>query len=106
MLTKAQGRLYSANACSVKLHGFETCPIKEKYMIRLVRTDERMVRQRCSVILQDSISADNEKHKGRFRKLKTTKVWSSTKEGKAWSIVNAKPSKLLVVCLEGKPEWK
>ena len=109
MLTKAQGRLYSPNACSVKLHGFETCPIKEKYMIRLVRTDERMVRQRCSVILQDSISAD---------KLKTRLTMKSIKEGlenwrlqrfdkgKAWSIVNAKPSKLLVVCLEGKPEWK
>lgn len=72
MLTKAQGRLHSANACSVKLHGFETCPIKEKYMIRLVRTDERMVRQRCCVILQESISAEE---------LKTRLTLKSIKEG-------------------------
>ena len=110
MLTKAQGRLYSVNACSVKLHGFETCPIKEKYMIRLVRTNERMVQQKCSVIVHDSISAEELKTRLTLKSIKegleNRKVWSSTKEGKAWSIVNAKPSKLLVVCLEGKPEWK
>ena len=72
LLIKAQGRLYSANACSAKLHGFETSPIKEKYMIRLVKTDERMVRQRCSVILQDSISAEE---------LKTRLTLKSIKEG-------------------------
>ena len=70
MLTKAQGRLYSANACSVKLHGFETCPIKEKYMIRLVRTDERMVQQKCSVILQDSISAEELKRRLTLKSVK------------------------------------
>ena len=72
MLTTARGRLYSANACSVKLHGFETCPIKEKYTIRLVRTDERIAQQRCSVILQNSISAEE---------LKTRLTWKSIKEG-------------------------
>ena len=72
MLTKAQGRLYSANACSVKLPGFETCTVKEKYTIRLARTDERMVRQRCSVILHDSISAE---------KLKTKLTLKSIKKG-------------------------
>ena len=79
-------------------------------MIRLVRTNEKMVRQRCNVTLQDSISAEE---------LKTRLTLKSIKEGlENWrlqwfnhlqgqgklGLVNAEPLNLL--SLDGKPERK
>ena len=54
---REKGRLYSACVCSLMLYRMETWPVKEEHVIRLERSDLRMVRWLFNFRPKDRISA-------------------------------------------------